>query len=166
MPLRGNHSLFAYSYLLKEPIIAPDHAYRDITDEDVRTAAQAVIGGVDKPMLLRCGTERMRPLTDHDFLSPMPGVSNQSAVPDIGFATQTAQQVHMERSPWCGAESAYREREKGTLHSPTLRAWDGGAFGSSARSLPGHDGEWQWSGGGVGGSPIKKSAKLMMRWLK
>ena len=162
--------------LLREGIVSPLAFRTDVKDNAIIEAVQQMGISPVQPSICKVPTEAMPPLLDdftNDISALPPCTSTETLLPDLGFATrklphQLEQHQHSERSPWCGSGAGYMERmavEAGYIE----RGWaqDGKGVGGggwanplAASQVPGkqRDGGWQWSGGGVGGSPIKKGA--------
>jgi len=111
--------------------------------------------------ICRLPTEAMAPLQDdddadatqHSASAQASAAATNALVPDLGFVTVQQKEEEnqtLQTSPWL------RRFEETTSKQPSLGQGGGGGFASNSQMD--RDGGWQWSGGGVGGSPIKKGA--------
>ena len=171
--------------LLREGIASPVTPYPEAKQHAISQAAHDLRIPPVQPSICKVPAEFMPPLSDEladDDASSLPR-SVPPLVPDLGFETQQKQHRHedRERSPWCGSESGYNNESPriggiGGITGTGGLAWAmgnrgaavviggiGGAEGlrggvvAAASTPPNESGSgWNWSGGGIGGSPVRK----------
>ena len=158
--------------LLRTGIVSVVDSEKHVEQKAMMQAAQQLRMPPVQPSMCRLPTEFMVPLQDdddtdtthHTASSALPSSAAQNVLlPDLGFATlqqqqtQQQQQLPVQTNTW---RRRSEETNSNIYDSPRLgggRVADGGG-GFLSRAQIDREGGWQWSGGGVGGSPIKKGA--------